>query len=186
MLKSLLLWLISTALLLGSSAVLADDVSISAELTTSNGQKTMVSLNREQHLYDVGTTHDESALAFTVKNVSNHNVALREQRLPSFPCSGRLVLTASWKWGDPLPPMAPPPLDYDMPAPGDPIRAPTILKPGDSKVYLVPLSLRIDDLPEARKKGDVVVFWYFEAFDVAAGKRVGQAGGWFDMPKTGH
>lgn len=162
----------------------ADDVSITAAITTSTGQKTMVTLNREKRLYDVVVTHGEPAIAFTVKNTSNHDVSLGEQLLPTFAGSGRLVLTAAWKWGDSLPAMAPPPIDYDRPVPGDPLPKPTILKPGESKIYVVPLSLRIDDLAEARKKGDMVVFWYFEAFDITARKRVGDSGGWFDMPKA--
>ena len=172
-----------TALLISSSAM-ADDVSITAALTTSTGQKTMVALNRDKHLYNVVVTHYEPAIAFTVKNISKHDIGLGEQRLPTFAGSGRLVLTASWKWGDPLSPMPPPPIDYNMPVPGDPPLKPTILKPGESKVYVVPLSERIDGLTEARKKGDVVVFWYFEALDTLAKKQVGDAGGWFALPKT--
>lgn len=162
----------------------ADDIAITAALTTSTGQKTMVALNREQRLYDVVVTRAEPAIAFTVKNVSKHDVGLNNQKLPSVAVPGRLVLTASWKWGDPLPAMAPPPIDYDMPAPGNPIPEPMILKPGESKVYVVPISLRVDGLTEARMKGDVVLFWYFEAFDELTKKDVGNAGGWFDLPKA--
>ena len=176
--------LIALWLILFTCQANADDVSIQAELATSTGQPTMVALNREQHLYDVTTTHGDLAIAFVIKNLSNHEIDLRDQLLPTFLGPGRFVLTAAWKWGDPLEPMAPPPIDYNMPAPGDPIPKPIVLRPSDSRRFLVPVSLRVDNVEGARKKGDVVLFWYVDVFDEKSKKLVGSAGGWFDLPKT--
>lgn len=123
----------------------------------------------------IDTTKAE--LNFIIKNESRLTVHLFNGGLP-WSNPDDVVIVAAWRWGDLLTVTPPPPAAHFIGGKIIDLRPNKVL---NGTVYL---DNHIEHLAEARKKGDVIVFWWYEPWDSERKAKLGQFGGWVFLPKT--
>jgi hypothetical protein len=120
-----------------------------------------------------GSTHAE-ALHVQVTNATAEPLSIWEDALP-WKNPARLLILAKAPGMEPL---------RAVYLPHDKFLQPEVtLKPGETLDGLVDMTHHLKDVPLALRKGRVVVFWYYAPND-AAGKPLGEYGGWLRVGLT--
>lgn len=115
-------------------------------------------------------------LHFKITNNTDKILHTYEGNLPwSFPAP--VVIAAAWVWGDILPHAPPPP-----PTNSKRTSAVVSIAPGETIEGSIPLSRYVEGLDEARRRGDVIIFWWYNSWGVK--QKIGTYGGWLMLPKT--